>query len=212
MTRSSKPATASTRRRAFACSWLRGAGEAFAAGTDIAQFQGFDGPAGVAYQRRLDAVVDRLERVRRATIAQIPVTARRHRRRTGGLRLRATSHGSAQSARLGMPIARTLGNCLSIANVARGVDLIGTARVRGTAHHGPAGSTPRRLRPAASSPASSPIPRSTTTCARPPTTCRFSRSADDRHHQGHAHPAARVPAPARRGGSRRVLLRQRRLP
>ena len=103
---------------------LRGAGEAFAAGTDIAQFQGFDGPAGVAYERRLDAVVDRLERVRRATIAQI------HGPATGGglaIALACDLRIAGQSARLGMPIARTLGNCLSIANVARAADLIGTA-------------------------------------------------------------------------------------
>jgi enoyl-CoA hydratase len=103
---------------------LRGAGEAFAAGTDIAQFQGFDGPAGVAYERRLDAVIDRLEQVRPATIAQV------HGPATGGglaIALACDLRIAGESARFGMPIARTLGNCLSIANCARAVDLIGPA-------------------------------------------------------------------------------------
>jgi enoyl-CoA hydratase/carnithine racemase len=33
-------------------------------------------------------------------------------------------------ARFGVPVARTLGNCLSMANMARLVDCVGTARVR----------------------------------------------------------------------------------
>ena len=33
-------------------------------------------------------------------------------------------------ARFGVPVARTLGNCLSLANTARMTDLIGTGRVR----------------------------------------------------------------------------------
>src|SRR5439155_14787122 len=48
---------------------LRGAGgKAFIAGTDIAQFQNF-GTAddGVQYEKRLDEVLDRLERVTRPT-------------------------------------------------------------------------------------------------------------------------------------------------
>jgi enoyl-CoA hydratase len=106
---------------------LRGAGAAFAAGTDIAQFQGFDGPAGVAYERRLDAVIDRLEQVRRATIAQV------HGPATGGglaIALACDLRIAGESARFGMPIARTLGNCLSIANLARAVDLIGPAALK----------------------------------------------------------------------------------
>jgi enoyl-CoA hydratase len=52
---------------------LRGAGgKAFVAGTDIAQFQTFAGPdAGREYEGRMDAVLDRLERVRKPTIAQV---------------------------------------------------------------------------------------------------------------------------------------------
>ncbi len=52
---------------------LKGAGgKAFVAGTDIAQFQSFRGPEdGIAYEKRIDQVLDRLERVTKATIAQI---------------------------------------------------------------------------------------------------------------------------------------------
>src|SRR6185436_17585626 len=43
-----------------------------AAGTDIAQFQGFRTPEdGLAYEHRLDATLDRLERLTRPAIAQI---------------------------------------------------------------------------------------------------------------------------------------------
>jgi enoyl-CoA hydratase len=106
---------------------VRGSGEAFAAGTDIEQFRAFDGAAGVAYEHRLDAVIDRVERVRRATIAQIhgPVAG-------GGLAiaLACDLRICARSARFGIPIARTLGNCLSIANCARAVDAIGPAALK----------------------------------------------------------------------------------
>ena len=51
---------------------IRGSGGAFAAGTDIAQFAGFtSGADGVAYERRLDALAERLERVRVPTIAAV---------------------------------------------------------------------------------------------------------------------------------------------
>ena len=50
---------------------IRGSGGAFAAGTDISQFREFaSGDAGVAYERRLDAVIDRIKRLRIATIAR----------------------------------------------------------------------------------------------------------------------------------------------
>src|ERR1043165_1640306 len=52
---------------------LRGAGgKAFVSGTDISQFQNFhDRGDGVKYEERLDAVLDRVERVTRPTIAQV---------------------------------------------------------------------------------------------------------------------------------------------
>jgi enoyl-CoA hydratase len=108
---------------------LRGAGgHAFAAGTDISQFSGFRTAAdGIAYERRLDGVIDRVETVTKVTIAQIQGVA------TGGgcaLALACDLRICTPDARIGVPIARTLGNCLSMANSARLVDLIGPARFK----------------------------------------------------------------------------------
>src|SRR5262245_4521308 len=51
---------------------IRGAGKAFAAGTDISQFTTLSTAAdAVGYERRLDAIIDRVEDVRVATIAQV---------------------------------------------------------------------------------------------------------------------------------------------
>lgn len=107
---------------------LRGSGGAFAAGTDIAQFRDFrTGADGIAYERRLDAVIERLESVTRPTIAAVDGPA------IGGgfaLALACDLRVCTPRARFGVPIARTLGNCLSMATTARLVDLIGPARTR----------------------------------------------------------------------------------
>jgi enoyl-CoA hydratase/carnithine racemase len=108
---------------------LRGAGgRAFVAGTDISQFQGFSGVSdGLEYERRLDAIVDRLERVARPTIAQVEGVA------AGGgcaIALACDLRVCTPESTFGVPIARTLGNCLSAANIARLVDLVGPARVK----------------------------------------------------------------------------------
>src|SRR5687767_8152259 len=51
---------------------LRGAGDAFVAGTDIRQFTGFaTANDGLAYERRMEEVIDRLERLPVPTIAQV---------------------------------------------------------------------------------------------------------------------------------------------
>ena len=107
---------------------VRSNGDAFAAGTDIHQFAGFaTADDGLEYERRLDAVIDRLERVRCATIAQVQGVA------AGGgcaIALACDLRVCTPSARFGVPIARTLGNCLSSANYARLVDMIGPARAK----------------------------------------------------------------------------------
>jgi enoyl-CoA hydratase/carnithine racemase len=107
---------------------LRGAGGTFVSGTDIAQFQGFSTRAdGIAYERELDRVIDRLERVVVPTIAQVQGVA------AGGgcaIALACDLRVCTSDAAFGVPIARTLGNCLSFANYARLVDLIGPARVK----------------------------------------------------------------------------------
>jgi enoyl-CoA hydratase/carnithine racemase len=107
---------------------VRGKGDAFAAGTDIEQFTSFKTREdGLTYERRLDAVIDRLERVNAATIAQVHGVA------AGGgcaIALACDLRVCTPQAQFGMPIARTLGNCLSAANYARLVDVLGPARTK----------------------------------------------------------------------------------
>jgi enoyl-CoA hydratase len=108
---------------------LTGAGgKAFAAGTDISQFREFSsGEDVMGYEARIERTVSALETCPVPTIAAIGGAC------TGGgftiagccdLRI-----GTAD-ARFGVPISRTLGNCLSIANYARLVSLLGPARVK----------------------------------------------------------------------------------
>jgi enoyl-CoA hydratase/carnithine racemase len=103
-------------------------GGAFIAGTDISQFTRFAArDDAIDYERRIDGVIDRLERVSAATIAQVQGVA------AGGgcaIALACDLRVCTPEARFGVPIARTLGNCLSAANYARLLDLIGPARVK----------------------------------------------------------------------------------
>ncbi|MCH8238760.1 MAG: enoyl-CoA hydratase/isomerase family protein [Proteobacteria bacterium] len=108
---------------------IRGAGDkAFAAGTDIAQFRGFDGAQdGLAYEKKMDRILADLEACPKPVIAAIAGAC------TGGgaaiagvcdIRL------GSRDMRFGFPIARTLGNCLSIASLQRMSALLGVARTR----------------------------------------------------------------------------------
>jgi enoyl-CoA hydratase/carnithine racemase len=107
---------------------IRGAGGAFAAGTDIRQFRDFrSGDDGVAYERRLDTIVERVERMKLPTIAAVDGPA------VGGgcaIAIACDFRICSERARFGVPVARTLGNCLSMANTARLIDMVGTARAR----------------------------------------------------------------------------------
>jgi enoyl-CoA hydratase/carnithine racemase len=108
---------------------LRGADDrAFIAGTDINQFRELRTPEhALAYEARLDRVIDRLERVTKPTIAKIGGVA------VGGgcvIAMACDLRICGPEARFGMPIARTLGNCLSAANCARLLDLVGPARLK----------------------------------------------------------------------------------
>jgi enoyl-CoA hydratase/carnithine racemase len=108
---------------------LRGAGgKAFVAGTDISQFQAFRTPQdALDYEAMIDRIVGRLEGVRKPTIALVDGHAV-----GGGLAIAAACdlRICTPEAKFGVPIARTLGNCLSMANYARLVALIGEARTR----------------------------------------------------------------------------------
>ena len=106
---------------------FRGAGgQAFVAGTDIAQFQAFaSGDDGVAYERRIDACVGALESLPMPTVAVLEGWAI-----GGGLAIAAACDFrlATPGTKLGVPIARTLGNCLSAANVARLAAALGRPR------------------------------------------------------------------------------------
>jgi enoyl-CoA hydratase len=107
---------------------ITGAGDkAFAAGTDIGQFRDFrTAEDAIAYEAKLDRVLGALERCAVPTIAAISGAC------TGGgagIAAACDLRIAAENARFGFPIARTLGNCLSMANVARLSALMRPARV-----------------------------------------------------------------------------------
>lgn len=112
---------------------LRGAGgEAFVAGTDIAQFQAFraggeGGDDGVAYEQQIDACVELLSGLPQCTVAVVEGWCV-----GGGLALATACDFrlATPRARFGVPIARTLGNCLSMANLARLQAAWGSQRLR----------------------------------------------------------------------------------
>jgi enoyl-CoA hydratase/carnithine racemase len=108
---------------------FRGAGgAAFVAGTDIEQFRDFKGSEdGIAYEKAIDERVGLLERLPMPTVAIIDGWAI-----GGGLAIAAACdfRVAASQASFGVPIARTLGNCLSIANLARVVANFGVPRTK----------------------------------------------------------------------------------
>jgi enoyl-CoA hydratase/carnithine racemase len=115
--------------KAVRCAVFRGAGgEAFVAGTDIEQCRAVaTGDDGVAYERRIDAGIAKIEALPMATLAVVEGWA------VGGGLAIATACDiriATPVSKFGVPIARTLGNCLSIANVARLVAAFGKPRVQ----------------------------------------------------------------------------------
>jgi enoyl-CoA hydratase len=101
---------------------------AFAAGTDIAEFKKWSSAQdALDYEVRINGLLDGLERIPKPTIAAIAGAC------TGGGSTIAACCDiriGAANARFGVPIARTLGNCLSMANYVRLVALLGQARVK----------------------------------------------------------------------------------
>jgi enoyl-CoA hydratase len=108
---------------------LTGAGDkAFAAGTDINQFRAFKTPQdAIAYERRIDGVLNAIETCKVPTIAAISGACT-----GGGAAIAAVCDLRIATAdmKFGFPIARTLGNCLSIENYARLAGIMGAARVK----------------------------------------------------------------------------------
>jgi enoyl-CoA hydratase len=108
---------------------LTGSGEkAFASGTDISQFRAFNSPEdAITYEERIDRVLGLLEQVRVPTVAAIAGAA------TGGgagIAAACDLRVAVATARFGFPVARTLGNCLSMSNYVRLASLIGPARTK----------------------------------------------------------------------------------
>src|SRR5580698_1818573 len=108
---------------------FQGAGDkAFASGTDIAQFRAFKtSQDALDYEARIDRVLGALETCRVPTIAAIAGACT-----GGGAGIAACCDiriGTA-ATRISFPIARTLGNCLSMSNISRLVSLIGPARTK----------------------------------------------------------------------------------
>jgi enoyl-CoA hydratase/carnithine racemase len=108
---------------------LKGAGgKAFVAGTDISQFTKFKGAEdGLQYERDGDKRAGRISRVTKPVIAQIEGAA------VGGgfgIAAGADIRIATPEARFGLPMARTLGNCLSMGNYAKFMEALGASRLK----------------------------------------------------------------------------------
>jgi enoyl-CoA hydratase len=108
---------------------ITGAGDkAFAAGTDISQFRTFDKEQdALDYEARIDRVMDAIEYCRVPTIAAI------HGACTGGgasIAACCDLRIASRTMKFGFPVARTLGNCLSLKSYARLIYLVGPVLVK----------------------------------------------------------------------------------
>src|SRR6266851_531794 len=107
---------------------LTGAGDkAFASGTDINRFRAFSSPQdAIDYETRIDQVLGTLEQ------CQVPIIAAINGVCAGGAGIAACCdiRIGTRTAKFGFPIARTLGNCLSMSNLGRLSRLIGAARLK----------------------------------------------------------------------------------
>jgi enoyl-CoA hydratase len=115
--------------RAIKAILITGAGDkAFAAGTDISQFRAFDkAQDALDYEARIDRVMTAIEKCRVPTIAAI------HGACTGGgasIAACCDLRIASKTMKYGFPVARTLGNCLSLSSYARLVYLVGPALVK----------------------------------------------------------------------------------
>lgn len=107
---------------------MMGAGEkAFGAGTDISLFRDFSTDEdAIAYEDRIEKVLTAIETCLVPTIAAVAGAC------TGGAAAVAVACDlriASRDAVFGFPVARTLGNCLSLANYGRLVAMMGAGRV-----------------------------------------------------------------------------------
>ncbi len=108
---------------------ITGAGDkAFAAGTDISKFRDFHTDQdALDYESRMDRVLGSIESIPIPTIAAIKGAC------TGGGAAIAACCDlriAAPDMKFGFPIARTLGNCLSVGNLSRLCHLVGAGKTR----------------------------------------------------------------------------------
>src|SRR3981081_1471538 len=108
---------------------LTGAGDkAFASGTDISQFRAFKSAQdALDYEARIDRVLGTLEQGR---VPAIAASAGACPGGGAGIAACCDIRIGTEATRIGFPIARTLGNCLSMSNISRFVSLIGPARTK----------------------------------------------------------------------------------
>ncbi|MCI0753203.1 enoyl-CoA hydratase/isomerase family protein [Teichococcus vastitatis] len=108
---------------------LTGAGDkAFAAGTDINQFRAFKTPQdAIEYEARISKILSAIEACPKPVVAAINGACT-----GGGGAIAAVSDIRIASAhsRYGFPIAKTLGNILSMASFSRLVSLVGPSRAK----------------------------------------------------------------------------------
>lgn len=105
---------------------FQGAGDqAFVAGSDISQFEGFrTREQALAYEAHVERALAAVETLPKPTIALIRGAA------TGSgaaISICCDMRIAAENARLGIPISRTLGNAISLRNVARLAQAVGPA-------------------------------------------------------------------------------------
>ena len=102
--------------------------KAFASGTDISNFKNFaSAQDAIDYEAMIGRVIDAVQ------TSPVPVIASLHGIVAGGgaaIAAAADIRLGTHDTKFGMPIARTLGNCLSIANLNRLVHLLGESRTR----------------------------------------------------------------------------------
>ena len=177
-------------------------------GTDIRQFLDFDsGRTGVEYEADIDRYVGRLDRLRKPAIALVEGYAV-----GAGLAIAAACdlRICTPDAQFGLPIARTLGNCLSMAGYARlaailgearALDVVFTARMVGAEEAHACGLGTRSSRRT----------RSRRTCSSLAERSGDARADHAARDEGGAAAPPRGQRPRRRG-PRRGGLRQRRLP
>jgi enoyl-CoA hydratase/carnithine racemase len=102
--------------------------KAFGSGTDISNFKDFDSAQdAIDYESMIGSVIDAVQ------TAAVPVIVSLHGIVAGGAAAIAAAADirlATPNTRFGMPMARTLGNCLSVANLNRLVHLLGESRTR----------------------------------------------------------------------------------